>query len=678
MANYAEIRFRFEELPPISDKIIFRLKKLSDSSILKTFNETAALSRFANYYYTIGLDTNTTILNFRDALIADYGSIVDIFIDYLTAECVVRAKNYDRTFDVILANLTVFSIEYIDEVAPLPLFSITNINFSQAASNPNDNVKVTLNVFPDFAPFQITAPVSKYAATAADLFFDFSRVSVGTRQLTVIGHYGGGDQKTANYIIPFVKKYFIESVTIIPSLSGATVIINKVDNEVVGIESPSFAYSLNGIDYFVSPVFTGLLPGNYTAYLLDAFGGISTSDFEIIKLTEQKPEPYFSIPRANPLRFVPSNNDIYQTPDNTLFNEFIIPNCEKRFFRQPFQLTNVIKTQFRSNYENNLVNVKDCNGILIDTIIPTLKIQNVGLTDKRDCFLKEGGEGKTNVFFIQGNIYDPVTNEIISEYFDNTGRLPAFAMQGMYIEIASANLNGSFIVSGIVYDNDLSAWVCVIDVDYPFGSISGIAFSKYNLELFNIYEFSLTAPGIGQYYIELLATDTNPGYGSQLWFSEPVYFDNHENCVNISYSANENQSDIDYRTLISFDLCIPARFARYGTVGEDETFEDDNGNTIVQKAVYIRTIQLETGMIPMWIAEKIIIASGHPNLKINGVKYVRNEKPTANAKLDNNNPFYIVTGIFNEIDGTIIEDTTGIFSGQRYVLGVTENEIIGL
>lgn len=678
MANYAEIRFRFEELPPIGDQIIFRLKKLSDSSVLNIFNETAQLSRFANYYYTIALDTDTTILNFRDALTADYGSIVDIFMDYLTNECVVRAKNYDRTFDVILANLTVFGVEYIDEVSPEPLFAINDINFSQAASNPIDNVKVTLNVSPNLAPFQITSPVSKYAETASGLFFDFARQSVGSRQVTVIGSYGGGDQKTANSTIAIVKKYFIESVTIVTGIRGATVTINKADNGVIGIQSPSFAYSLNGIDYFVSPVFTGLLPGVYTAYLIDGFGGISTLDFEIINITEQKPEPFFSIPRANPLRFVPSNNDIYQTHDNTLFKDFIIPNCEKRFFRQPFQLTNVVKTQFRSNYENNIVNVKDCNGILIDTIIPTIKIQNVGLTDKRDCFLKEGGEGKTNVFFIQGNIYDPVTDEIISEYFDGKGRLPAFVQHGMYIEITSANLNGNFIVSGIVYDNDLSAWACVIDVDYPFAGVSGVAFSKYNLELFNIYEFSLTAPGIGQYYLELLATDTYPEYDNQLWFSEPIYFDNHEDCVNISYSADENQSGIDYRTLISFDLCIPARFARYAAVGEDEMFEDDNGNTIVQRAVYIRTIQLETGMVPMWLAEKIIIASGHPNLKINGVKYVRNEKPTANPKLDDNNPFYIVTGIFNEIDGTIIGDTTGIISGQRYVLGVTENEIIGL
>jgi hypothetical protein len=314
---------------------------------------------------------------------------------------------------------------------------------------------------------------------------------------------------------------------------------------------------------------------------------------------------------------------------------------------------------------------------VVETVIPELKIQNVGLQDKRDCYIKSIQEGKTGVYFIQGNIYDPSSSDIIDTYFESSGRLPSFVNTGMFVELSSTNLTGIFQVESIAYDNDLMAWGCVLNVDYAFEANTGIALSIYDLENFNIHEFSLNLDK-GQYKIKATATDSYTGYDTVVWMSEPIYIEELEDVVSIVYSSNDNQSGIDYRTLIYYELFVPGRFVKYNQAGNDELFENDNGNNQLQKSVYIRTLEIETNPIPFWLSEKMTIASGHPNLAINEIQVVRPEKPEITGLIDENNPFYTLTCVFEEKKQLVISELVGIVSGQRYVLGINENTVIGL
>lgn len=672
MANFATVIITIEDAPFLDDTISFQLRRKSNNAIIRQIIEIAKFSRTAPYTFAAGPYKEVTAINLRNAINTDYGAhLIATSSENIVT---VTALEYGYYFDLLQWSGP-FDLSFVDEVLPVPDFAIESISFDIASSNPCDNIKVILSVNLDLPPYRITSPVIKDAANASQLFFDFQRYSVGSRIATVIGDYGG-DNLTASLSIPLVRKYSIGSVSVKPSLSGATIVINRTDNG-TGVQATSFNYSLDGVTYQDSPVFPGILGGDYTAYMIDEWGCISTYEFSVPALTGFKPAPYFYIERANPLRFVPVGNFAIKNIENTLFNDLRVPNVEKRFFRQPFQYGRPIYTQIKTNYDNVLIEVLDCSNEVVETVTPELKIQNVGLQDKRDCYIKSIQEGKTGVYFVQGNIYDPSTNDIIDTYFESSGRLPSFVNTGMFVELASANLTGIFQVESIAYDNELMAWGCVVNVDYAFEANAGIALSIYDLENFNIHEFSLNLDK-GQYKIRATATDNYTGYDTIVWMSEPIYIEELEDVVSIIYSANDNQSGIDYRTLIVYELFVPGRFVKYNQAGNDELFENDNGNNQLQKSVYIRTLEIETNPIPFWLAEKMTIASGHPNLLIDNIEAVRPEKPEITGLIDENNPFYTLTCVFEEKKQLVISELVGIVSGQRYVLGINENTVIGL
>ena len=248
----------------------------------------------------------------------------------------------------------------------------------------------------------------------------------------------------------------------------------------------------------------------------------------------------------------------------------------------------------------------------------------------------------------------------------------------MRVQIDSSNVSGIFEVVGIVYDNTAQAWACVVEGDYPFDAENGTCLSVYNNEIFNIYEFTLTATSAGQFSLEFTATDDYPGYTSILWKSEPVLFETFANTVNIRYWADDNQAGIDYRSLIVFDLCIPGRLTFSNPGGEDETFEDDNGNSLLQKSVYIRNFELETNPIPAWLAEKLVIGTGHPHIEINGVEMVRPERPDITFLKDENNPFCTIKMTLQEKSNVTVSESVGIVSAAQYALGISDTEVLGI
>jgi hypothetical protein len=672
MANKAQLTLTFNLIPPIFFVVKFNYNGVQ-------YSEQALTTRYGPGYFTVGATNAETTQNLFNALQADYGGSAAVNFAINSMIITVEANLYgfggfEYTGDIYNEELEpVLFYNEIAEVQPNPVYQLLSHSFSAASSDQNNKVKVALTTENGTAPELFYVAGESISGVSSP--FDINRQSLTTALRNCYG-IDSTPAQTQDYNIPMVKKYSIIANVLI-EISGATVTIEKTAIG-TGVEATPFQYSLDGVNYDSSPIFSGILSGNYTAYMTDGYNGLYTYDFEVPTLDAAKPAPYFDIPRANPLRFVNAAAATYKTFDNTLFNDMIIPNIEKKFFRQPFQLTDTPKTQIKTNYENLSIEVKDCSGVVVDTITPTLKIQNVGLKDMRDCYVKEGGEGYTNILFFQGNIYDPDTEAIIDEYFEGSGRLPSFCQVGMRVQIDSPNLNGIFEVIGIVYDNTALAWACVIEGDYPFDADNGICLSVYNNEIFNIYEFTLTAPFAGQFSLESTATDEYPGYTSKMWKSEPVLFDTFENVINIRYWADDNQAGIDYRSLIVFDLCIPGRLTFANPGGEDETFEDDNGNSQLQKSVYIRNFELETNPIPGWMAEKIVIATGHPHIEVNGVEMVRPERPDITFLKGDNNPFCIIKMTLQEKSNVTVGESVGIVSAAQYALGVSDTEVLGI
>ena len=626
--------------------------------------------------YVIAPTIEQTVYHIYVALFTSRGAPF-VFLNNLGSDFTIICERYDfGNFTWQLDHSSRFSVTSKAAITPIS-FEITGFLNEPASHAPKCSFTKTTALIKDgTAPYDFTAVFSgsvkssKIGVQENDLFTDILRYSTGARYIEVKDANNNVFRKN----IPLIQSITSLDINVAYDDFVATASINPVLTQGNGITP--LQYSLDNINFQPSNNFDVFVSGDFTAYVVDKYGCLFSTKFTV-DLEERKGAPYFDIEITNPLRLVDQNITGIKNISNQLAAAYDIPNVQDRFFRQPFKIGDIIRTQFKSNYSDHEVRVYNC-GNLIETITPILKIENTNRLDKRDVILHTGAPNKTNVAFTQGNIYDPITNDVIDTYFHFDGRLPSFVRVGMLLTFNEPDtLTGAFEVEEIIFDETLQSWVAVITATRG-GSQTGVeVLSTYNLEEYNIYEFELTYPE-GQYHIEIVATDDNASYTDVLWQSEPFFFSDDIDVVTIDYSSNVNQSLIDYRTDIEFRLCVPGRFAKYQPTTESETFKDDLGNLYLQKNTYNRMWEVETSLIPWWLAEKLIIASKHKILKIDGLSVVNSETPEVTDRLGDRNPFYQVVGMYQENIDISVTDETGIISGARGILGGNENQVIGI
>ena len=686
MANFAQVEINFTDIPTIGTSVNIGLT--SDSISQLNILENCRADRLSFGQYEQGLTVFESASNYRSAVLADFvtlhpnldvspvllnqtGTEATVFLTWNEYENAVFTDNSDDP------NVTT---TITSELAPAPEFSfVSYIAQPPQVENVCTYQRVSITVENAVYPITIDygSGLQKIANNSGELFVEVPRYLPG--QITLTDDASGPDSFTPSN----VASYFVSDVNVLESLSGATItIISGLNHSGTSL---NLQYSLDGINYQTSNVFSGILEGNYTAYLRDSFNCVKTQAFTVEGLETPRPEPSFVIEKANPLRFVDSEAPFIRNVENTLFNEQNIPNLNKYYFRQPFELGTVVRTQIKTPYRNLTARIiDDCTEEVIQTITPDLKVQNIGQKDKRDCYVTgDINSGNFLVFFPKGDIYEPGTTNVINSY-TSRGQLPQFAQIGMFVEL-SGNPDfptGSIKVNDFVYNENVGFWCLELNAAVTnqlwYNDVaSGICESTYNAEEYDVYEFGFTE-NKGQYRVEIEATDDSSNYDDLLFISEPIYFDNFNDVVTIQYTSEDNQSGINYQTGIIFTLKIPGRLFTYSPAGDDETFEDDYGNKLIQKAVYIAQLQLETGMIPAWLAEKIVIASTHENLTIQGIELTMAERPETEPKSDNNNPLYILTGVYQVNNRVIRDERTGIVSSSRAVIGADGGAVLGI
>lgn len=671
MAQYPKIRLQFMSVPTQENALMEIY--IGPFTIIE---RTTFLNPPGYRQYTIGTTISQCATNLYQALANGNSAPFSLELNATEGWVEITARSYDiGHFTYSIENNNDFYVTITPVIPPIQ-FGITGITYSQATDNICNNVKVTATIENGTAPYTVRAIYnggireSKNTSDPADFFFDFPRYSTGSRRIEIIS---GADVKSIG--VGIVKRVLSIDVLIAYSVGGATITINPNQSAAGTVDIAPFQFSIDDIVFQASNVFEIGVSGNFTAYVVDKYGCKKSVGFTI-SLEERKGAPFFDIEITNPLRLVDQNITGIKNISNQLSDDYDIPNVEDRFFRQPFKIGDIIRTQFKSNYSEHEVRVYNC-GNLIETITPILKIKNTNLSDKRDAVLHTGAPNKTNVAFTQGNIYDPIANTVIDTYFQYDGRLPSFVRVGMLLTFNDPTLTGTFEVEEIIFDERLQSWVAVITATRIGSETAVQVLSTYNLEEYNIYEFELTYPE-GQYHIEIVATDGNALYADVLWESEPFFFSDDIDVVTIDYTSNVNQSLIDYRTGIEFRLCVPGRFVKYQPDIQGEDFKDDLGNIYLQKSTYNRAWMIETDLLPWWLAEKVMIASRHKNLKIDGIKVVNTEAPEITDRLGDRNPFYQITGTYQENIDISISDETGIISGSRGILSGNENTVIGI
>lgn len=668
MAN-SKITIEFLATPDVNEFLSF-----SESNLGLSIIETFRLSRLGSNQVRLpalingsisGTDYDSVLAtNYFTAFWFDYNSSNLFTIQWFEGSgstshlgSVEITANYPNAFFTLVESPPGTNVVITNASAVTPI-TIDTINFSQAA-NACDEVRV--NVQTSVLATKIISPVVVNANTNNPFSFDFLRGST----IDLIVENADSQQATQRITLPPILNVNNFQIAINNSPNGATVTITPSNSVGLDIE-----YSLDGISWQAANVFNGLDVGTFTLYVRDQLGCSFTKSFEVTQFGIYT--PYFYISKSNSIRFA---NRItwgdaanYKNDENTLGAEVDVDLAYSGC--QNFKSANVITTQFKSNYAENIVKIikQDLSEVAVDVV---KKTQNIGIKDKRDALKYALGNGKTGIYFMTGNIYDYATNAVVDTH-SLVGTLPEWAKIGQYITIS----NAWFVIEDIYYDEDKSADVIVYSEAYTGPVVGVVAGSIYNNFNYEVYEFVIDMVDYINQTIQVEITNNDPHFDSVEYLSEKIDVAvNFPKNVEINYWNNDN-TDIFYATGIRHLINVELT-KQEGVADEDSEVHKTDTTAILLSAQLYELDKFVFEPVSKEIWRKMIIALSHKNVFINGVQYVKNGNFETEGPLDKSNLYVLKatmlkTGVVYNSDSA---DGADFNTGNIEIPGLLQTEI---
>ena len=517
------ISFRYGEANPFLETFksvrqeSFQSKLISSGTFTQNLNETISLLRSSfNSDFNAAGDFTLTIVpneesNPSEPELPDSLRIETDVDNFFTAQKFNASFNVDVTFENTATPITlkINNVDYQSSGNSNTVQGvITTSELAEKYSiNGNPDVNVSVN------PFTIPTLLRGSAFIIA--------VKKGTAS------------SSSNIRTPDILVGSNFSSSYLNSPSGATISITNNyggSSEYTFINTPLiFQYSLDGTNFQSSSVFSGILEGDYTIYIKDQFNAqvnipITIPSFDTGGVGERL--PYSDLPsKSNSIRYakyvewgVCSN---YKNDENTLSWQlpYIQDACE---YTQLFQECDNIITQIKTNYSNIIATVIDED--LVETIFPfTQKTFYTDLKNRRDAKIYNiSNLGLQTGIYFDGvsNIYDYYSGALTSN-LDLNGALPSWGVIGNFVFYN----NAWFLISNIIYDDSVASYVLVIDSSYTGANQIVEVSSVYNLEPYNIFEFTLDMSLFNNKKIQvnITQTDNDVSFPDQIYLSEIMY-----------------------------------------------------------------------------------------------------------------------------------------------------------
>lgn len=664
MAN-SKITIEFLAVPFDGDFLSF-----SESNLGLSIIETFRYSRFSSFMVDLpeffsGPGYNDYVpKRYKDAFNLDYNAGNLFTITHTIGSLgsglgsVIIEANYSNAFFTLVeappgANVVIENQAYVP-----PTFYFVSDTFS-AAANPNTHVRV--NVTTSELATEISSPVVVSGNTDNPFYIDVVRGS--TNVFTV--ENAASDVISKTITAPKLLDVNNFYIVVNSSPNGGTMTVTEK-----AISGLTLEYSLNNVDWQAENVFTGLIAGDFTLYIKDSLGASITKEFSVSEFGIYVAYSYIS--KSNSIRFANriswSDAANYKNDENTLgveVNEDLAySGC------QNFKSANVITTQFKSNYSSNLAKV--IKEDLTEVNVPvTKKTANIGIKDKRDAFKFSLPEGKTGVYFLNGNIYDYDTNAVTGTHSLN-GNLPDWAIVGGYVTIA----NAWFLIEEIYYDDNKSADVIVFANNYTGSEVSVVAGSIYNDFNYEVYEFTIDMVDYLNQTIQVEINQTDPNFESVTYLSEKIDVAiNFDKNVEIYY-WNDDNTDIFYATGIRHLINVELT-KQEGTTEEDSEIHKTDTTALLLNAQLYELDKFIFEPVSKEIWRKIMIALSHKNVFINGVQYVKNGNFDTEGPLEKSNLYVLTatmlkTGIVYNADSA---DGADFNTGSIEIPGLIQTEI---
>jgi len=622
--SYSKITIRFNSNLQIGHFVQFGMANSLYPGLVIAMRETWVNLRTASFQVTTGNPTTTpgarSALNYMPAFNADYnngtGLLVNININTIT---ITSLYDYLSFQDPVTNADVTFTIE---NYTGNP-FRVTGMDFLQA-DNPCENIKVSLTT-----SNLATKILQPFVAdnTSNPIVFEWPRGQYFNLELRDINNAVISTGIDTPGLLSLNPDSFIIQINNSPN--GATVTFN-----IQAPDSVQVQYSLDNLNWQNENVFSGILEGDYTVYVRDQFGCKKNKIFHIDGISNGN--PFFYISKSLSIRFVNrvvwGDAGNYKNDENTLSYESNVkfPYCQI----QSLQSADVVTTQFLSNYSSKSVKVKKSDGTEVDVMV-NQKTNNIGIKDRRDARRFDLGNGKTGIYFVQGNTYDYDSGALISIYTLN-GALPEWAVVGDYFAIG----NAWFQIEEIVFDEDKNSDVIVYSDNYSGPETAVNIKAIYNRFDYEVYEFTIDMFQFLDETFQISLKNTDPSFPEIEYLSEKINVKvRQEDTVEIKYK-NSTNTDIVYATGIENILRIPFTIINGQIEEENETYKTDTNAKLLSSELYeVDEFVFEPLTKEIW--RKLTQALSHEIVFIDGVGYTKNSDFDTEGPLGDTNLYVL-------------------------------------
>ena len=346
--------------------------------------------------------------------------------------------------------------------------------------------------------------------------------------------------------------------------------------------------------------------GQYTLSVRDAYGCIKTvqivaTELPVVDLDDFR--SHFYVSKANPLRFFKVENKanctVYGKDENSSGCDDIytdIPYVDTQMVRSCLTVNN----QFRSGFDNHLIEVFDEEDVLVSTIFPTLVEENLRIVDRRS--------------------YDTVEDDIFTYiFFPDSFKIPYLFIPGLEVSIGGETHR----IIDKKYVEDINRWAIVTEKFAAYNST--ILETTYNRALYNTYEFSLNGFANGTYRVKITATRTtatNPADNitvvySSLWFEVA---DSFEDTVDILYKNYKNN---DIYWVGGFTGTITVGIQSRVAIGEIElSVVGTDDDSYLDEAYGREQFRFLFEPLTLEMARKLMVALSQSEVLIDDQRYV--------------------------------------------------------
>jgi hypothetical protein len=607
---FSTVEITFVSVPNVGDELVIGNDLVSPGG---NIGETFQTLRQQFNESTIGSTEAESAFFYQQAVSLDYNSgglyTITLFGATVTIEAVQDGVAFSEDTNTSSGRITTV----ITNEAATPALTIDTVAFSEADSDPCNNIKVTVTT--SELATKVTSPVEVDPNVANPFIFDWVRaveinIACETATLSV----------DEDHQLPDILSVASTTLTVVGTPTGAILTVTHTSSFLLDLE-----YQLENVTTSTtgawqdSNIFTGLTDENYIVHIRDGFGCQIQKDFSVSQFTPDisVTVPEFSLSKSMSIRY---KEDVtwadcsdYRNEENTLSCEYnvLLPHREV----QQFQTCDLTPTQFRTNYETKTANVIKSDGT--KDALTVVEVTNyLDKKDKRDATYYNINDTQTGIYFTTGNTYDYDTGIDNGDYELN-GLLPEWGIVGNFIFLEGI---GWFTIVDIIFNESADADVLVIDYVYAGIPASIIVSSNYNLFNYNVYEFNVDMNDYDEQEIqvEILITDTV--FTNRRKLSEKIEVaERWEDTIKINY-WNPTNTDVLYATGIKNTIRMEYQTFHPGIDPTIEGFDTDTNSILLNSQSYETNI-LVLSPVTVGVFRQIAQAFLHKELYLDDVQY---------------------------------------------------------